>query len=71
MLADKWPKDGNKLSRESLRSLCMSKYLLELGLMNGLGKLYCTKTLVLSSLMLNDSIFKTKSDSKLLDNDKI
>jgi hypothetical protein len=49
----------------------MCKYLIELALFEGLGKNYCMKTLVLSALMLSDSILKVKSDSKVLDNDKV
>jgi hypothetical protein len=48
----------------------MCKYLLELSLFEGLGKNYCMKTLVLTALMLSDSILKVKSDSRVLDNDK-
>lgn len=49
----------------------MCKYLLELSLFEGLGKNYCMKTLVLTALMLSDSILKTKSDSRALDNDRV
>lgn len=44
----------------------MCKYIIELSLFEGLGKEYCMKTLVLSSIMLADSVLKTKSESRLL-----
>jgi hypothetical protein len=70
-VSDKWPRESaKKLTREGNRSLCMCKYLLELSLFEGLGKNYCMKTLVLTALMLSDSILKVKSDSRVLDNDK-
>jgi hypothetical protein len=71
-ISEKWPRESEKkLTRESNRSLCMCKYLLELSLFEGLGKNYCMKTLVLTAIMLSDSIFKVKSDSRTLDNEKI
>lgn len=70
-MSEKWPHEGRKLTREGNRTLCLCKYLIELALFEGLAKTYCMKTLVLSSLMLADSILKTKSDSRALDNDKV
>jgi hypothetical protein len=49
----------------------MCKYLLELSLFEGLAKKYCMKTLALSALMLSDSVLKVKSDSKILDNERV
>lgn len=49
----------------------MCKYLLELALFDGLGRNYCMKTLVLTALMLSDSILKTKSDSRSLDGERV
>lgn len=70
-VADRWPKDGNgKFPRESAKTLCMAKYLLELSLFEGLGRSYCVRTLVLSALMLTDSVLKGKSDTKALDSER-
>jgi hypothetical protein len=67
-VADRWPKDTNgKLPRDALKTLSMGKYLLELSLFEGMGKTYCVRTLVLSALMLADSVLKGKSDTKPLD----
>lgn len=67
MVADKWPKESNgKIKAELAKTLWMSKYIIELSLFEGLAKDYCMKTLVVSALMLADSLFKTKSDFKLL-----
>lgn len=67
-VADRWPKEGRKLTREGAKTLCMCKYLLELAIFEEMAKKYCMKTLVLTALMLADSILKTKSDSRALDN---
>lgn len=45
----------------------MCKFLLELAAIAGLYKNYNTATLVLASITLTDSIFKIKSEIKLLD----
>lgn len=67
-VADRWPTDSQgNLGREGKKTLCMAKYLLELSLFEGLAKNYCTKTLVISALMLADSVLKCKSDTKALD----
>lgn len=49
----------------------MAKYIIELSLFEGLAKEYCMKTIVLSALMLTDSVLKVKTDTRILDNDKI
>jgi hypothetical protein len=49
----------------------MCKYLLEIAIFEEMGKKYCMKTLVLTALMLADSILKTKSDSRALDNERV
>lgn len=68
---EKWPKDHHgKLTRESMKILNMCKYIIELSLFEGLGREYCMKTVVVSSIMLADSVLKTKSDSKVLETDK-
>ena len=59
------------MTREAARSLCMCKYLLELSLFEGLGRNYCMKTLVLTALMLSDSVLKCKSDSRVLDSERL
>ena len=67
-VTEKWSKDHNgKLTRESMKNMNMCKYIIELSLFEGLGRDYCMKTLVVSSIMLADSVLKTKSDSKMLD----
>jgi hypothetical protein len=71
-VTDKWAKEPNgKLTREAQRTQAMCKYIIELSLFEGLAKEYCMKTIVLSALMLADSVLKVKSDSKILDNDRI
>lgn len=71
-VSEKWVKEPNgKLSRESQRTLCMCKYLMELALFEGIGKEFCMKTLVLSGLMLSDSVLKVKTDTRVLDNDRV
>ena len=71
-VSEKWPKESNgKLTKEGLRTQAMCKYIIELSLFEGLAKEYCMKTLVLSALMLADSVLKVKSDTKILDNDRI
>jgi hypothetical protein len=37
-------------------------------LFEGLAKEYCMKTIVMSALMLSDSVLKVKTDTRLLDN---
>lgn len=70
-VTQKWSKDHNgKLTREAMKSMNMCKYIIELSLFEGLGREYCMKTLVVSSIMLADSVLKTKSDSKMLDSQK-
>lgn len=49
----------------------MTKYLIELALFEGLGKEYCMKTLVLSALMLSDSVLKVKTETRVLDSEGI
>lgn len=67
-LSDKWPKDTQgRLPKEALKTISMCKFILELSLFEGLGKEYCTKTMVLSALMLADSVLKTKSESRMLE----
>jgi hypothetical protein len=46
----------------------MAKYIIELSMFEGLAKEYCLKTIVLSAIMLSDSVLKVKSDTKILDN---
>ena len=58
------------MTREAAKSLNMCKYIIELSLFEGLGREYCMKTLVVSAIMLSDSVLKTKSDSKMLESDK-
>jgi hypothetical protein len=48
----------------------MCKFILELSLFEGLGREYCMKTMVLSALMLADSVLKTKSENKMLEAEK-
>lgn len=63
-ISDKWAKDVHgKLTREASRTLNMCKYLLELALFENIGKDHCMKTLVLSAIMLADSVLKVKTDS--------
>jgi hypothetical protein len=70
-VTEKWSKDyAGKLNKEAQRTQAMCKYIIELSLFEGLGKEYCAKTLVLSSIMLSDSVLKTKSESRMLDADR-
>lgn len=46
----------------------MAKYIIEISMFEGLAKEYCLKTIVLSAIMLSDSVLKVKSDTKILDN---
>jgi hypothetical protein len=49
----------------------MCKYIIELALFEGIAKDFCMKTLVLSGLMLTDSVLKVKTDTQLLNNDHV
>lgn len=71
-MSDKWQKERNfkkemVLTKEALKNLHMCKFLLELSVIAGLYKNFNTATLVLASITLTDSIFKIKSEIKLLD----
>lgn len=71
-VSEKWVRQANgKLSRDGQKSLSMCKYIIELSLFQGLGKDYCTKTLVLSAMMLSDAVLKLKTDKRLLDEQKV
>ncbi len=48
----------------------MCKFLLELASIANLYKTYNTQTLVLAAITLTDSIFKRKSEIKILDEDQ-
>lgn len=58
------------LTRDALKNLHMCKFLLELGSIANLYKTYNTQTLVLAAITLTDSIFKRKSEIKILDEDQ-
>jgi hypothetical protein len=49
----------------------MCKYIIELSLFEGIAKDFCMKTLVLSGLMLTDSVLKVKTDSQLIGKDQV
>ena len=49
-----------------MKVLHMCKFLLEISIISNFGKDFTINTLVLSAITLSDSIFKTKSDVKLL-----
>lgn len=74
-MSDKWEKERNirkelVLTRDSLKNLHMCKFLLELASIANLYKTFNTQTLVLGAITLTDSIFKRKSEIKLLDEDQ-
>jgi hypothetical protein len=50
-----------------MKSMSMCKYLLELGMISGMNKKYDQTMLVLGSITISDSIFKLKSDVKVLE----
>ena len=72
VISDKWEKERNIkkelfLTKDSIKNLHMCKFLLELALIANLFKNFNTQTLVLAAITLADSIFKRKSEIKMLD----
>ncbi len=67
-VAERWPKDhNNKLSLTQQKTMSMCKYLIELSLFDNIAKEYCMKTIVVSSMMLSDSVLKVKTECKGLE----
>lgn len=64
-MAEKWTKDNSgKLTKDSIRLVNMSKYVIELALFDGLGKEYCMKTLTESAVMLSQSVLKVREGER-------
>ena len=59
------------MSFEAKRTLSMGKYLIQLSILEGISKDFCLKTLVLSAFMLSDSLLRVKTNTEILDKDKM
>lgn len=49
----------------------MSKYIVELSILEGISKDYCLKTIVLSAFMLSDSLLKVKTNTDIIEKEKV
>jgi hypothetical protein len=49
----------------------MGKYLIELSILEGISKDFCLKTIVLSAFMLSDSLLKVKTNTDIIEKDKV